>query len=480
MLLLLLVSCRQSTTVAVNDGSDLNSAHVGVLTGSLGEMYMEEHYPAAHLQCYDDITDAFAALKYGKLKYVFTAYTNGVNAVRSNPELSILPKQYTKEGAVVAFQKGENEVLRTQVNEVIKRYKQDGTLDSIIGHWINPPHGEYPPLMLPVNENGKELTVGISATREPMCFIMNGQISGLDSELITRIAYELGYKVKFMDMKFAALVASLSSGRVDVVISNFTATPERAKAVDFSEEYFRNPQVLINKTSSKTSQHKSFWASLRDSFNSNLVVEKRYMLIVNGLKITLIVALLSALFGTLLGGVICYLRMSHNKLCCGFAKVYIDLLRGIPHVVLLMIMFYIVFASTNFNAVVVAAIAFAMNFAAYAAEMFRTSIESINPGQNEAARAMGFSKFKAFFYIVLPQAIKRVLPVYKGELISLLKMTSIVGYIAVQDLTKAGDIIRSRTFDAFFPLIFVAFIYFFISWLLGFLLGKIKVGKKAR
>jgi len=90
---------------------------------------------------------------------------------------------------------------------------------------------------------------------------------------------------------------------------------------------------------------------------------------------------------------------------------------------------------------------------------------------------MGFGKVGSFVYIVLPQAMERVLPIYKGELISLVKMTSIVGYIAVQDLTKAGDIIRSRTFDAFFPLIMVAIIYFLLAWLLGYFLGRIKVGK---
>ena len=115
-----------------------------------------------------------------------------------------------------------------------------------------------------------------------------------------------------------------------------------------------------------------------------------------------------------------------------------------------------------------------MNFAAYVSEMFRTSISSISYGQTEAGLAMGFGKVKTFRYVVLPQAIDRVLPVYRGEFISLVKMTSIVGYIAVQDLTKASDIIRSRTFDAFFPLIVVAIIYFLLAWLLSLLLGLIK------
>ena len=137
-----------------------------------------------------------------------------------------------------------------------------------------------------------------------------------------------------------------------------------------------------------------------------------------------------------------------------------------PVVVLLMLIFYVVFASVNIDPVFVAVIAFGMNFAAYVSEMFRSGIEGVDRGQSEAGIAMGFSRTQTFIHIVLPQMLQRILPVYKGEFISLVKMTSIVGYIAVQDLTKASDIIRSRTFDAFFPLVMVAVLYFVISWVL--------------
>jgi len=156
------------------------------------------------------------------------------------------------------------------------------------------------------------------------------------------------------------------------------------------------------------------------------------------------------------------------------AKVFISVLRGTPVLVVLMIIFYVVFASVDIDPVFVAVIAFGLNFAAYVSEMFRTGIEGVDRGQTEAGIAIGFSKVKTFIYIVLPQATRRILPVYKGEMISLVKMTSIVGYIAVQDLTKASDIIRSRTFDAFFPLIMVAVLYFLISWLLMVTIGYIE------
>ena len=203
------------------------------------------------------------------------------------------------------------------------------------------------------------------------------------------------------------------------------------------------------------------------------MVEKRYMMIVNGLKQTIIITFFSILLGTIIGGLICFLKMCKNKILINFAKLYINVMRGTPILVLLMIFFYVIFASSGLSATIVAIITFALNMGAYSSEMFRTAIEGVDKGQSEAGTALGFTKIQTFIYIVFPQAVRRVIPVYKGEVISLLKMTSVVGYIAVVDLTKASDIIRSRTFDAFFPLIVVAIIYFLLAWLIGFALDRL-------
>lgn len=217
-----------------------------------------------------------------------------------------------------------------------------------------------------------------------------------------------------------------------------------------------------------------FIQSTAESFYSNIIKEDRYLLILDGLKTTLIISILAAMMGTILGSLICYMRMSERKALTIPAKFYISVLRGTPVLVVLMIIFYVVFASVDIDSVMVAVIAFGLNFAAYFSEMFRSGINSVSKGQSEAGIALGFSRVKTFIYIVLPQAVRQILPVYKGEVITLIKMTSIVGYIAVQDLTKAGDMIRSRTFDAFFPLIMVAVLYFFISWILLISLGYIE------
>ena len=188
---------------------------------------------------------------------------------------------------------------------------------------------------------------------------------------------------------------------------------------------------------------------------------------------TVLISVASTILGTLLGALVCWLRMSPQSWLRLFGSGYIFLIRGLPVLLLLMLIFYVAFASVNIDPLLVAVIAFGMNFAAYVSEMFRSGIEGVDRGQNEAGIAMGFTRVQAFLYIVLPQATRRILPVYRGEFISMVKMTSIVGYIGVQDLTKAGDIIRSRTFEAFFPLLMVAAIYFLVIWVLGLALDHI-------
>jgi len=215
------------------------------------------------------------------------------------------------------------------------------------------------------------------------------------------------------------------------------------------------------------------WASVKESFYNNLIVEDRYRMILDGLQVTLIITLFAALLGTLLGGLVCWMRMSRRAWLRQTAKVYIDLMRGTPVLVLLMLMYYVVMAPLDTTGIVVAIITFAMNTAAYISEMLRTTIQSIDRGQTEAGLALGFTQRQTFFRIVLPQVVKAVMPVYQGEVISLLKGTSIVGYIAVADMTRASDLIRSRTFDAFFPLILTAVIYFVAAWLIGLLLQSL-------
>ena len=203
---------------------------------------------------------------------------------------------------------------------------------------------------------------------------------------------------------------------------------------------------------------------LKKEFILNFIEDNRWKYIVDGLKITLIVTIFAVLIGVLLGFLIAIVRTTHDKtgklkILNAICKVYLTVIRGTPVVVQLMIIYFIIFGSVDISKVVVAIVAFGINSGAYVAEIFRSGIMSIDNGQFEAGRSLGFNYAQTMMYIVMPQAFKNVLPTLCNEFISLLKETSVSGYIALQDLAKGGDIIRSRTYDAFMPLIAVALIY---------------------
>ena len=203
---------------------------------------------------------------------------------------------------------------------------------------------------------------------------------------------------------------------------------------------------------------------LKKEFILNFIEDNRWKYIVDGLKITLIVTIFAVLIGVLWVYLIAIVRTTHDKtgklkILNAICKVYLTVIRGTPVVVQLMIIYFIIFGSVDISKVLVAIIAFGINSGAYVAEIFRSGIMSIDNGQFEAGRSLGFNYAQTMMYIIMPQAFKNVLPTLCNEFISLLKETSVSGYIALQDLTKGGDIIRSRTYDAFMPLIAVALIY---------------------
>ena len=168
------------------------------------------------------------------------------------------------------------------------------------------------------------------------------------------------------------------------------------------------------------------------------------------------------------------MRTAKKEIPDFFCRTYLTVIRGTPVVVQLLIIYFVIFGSVDIDKVLVAVIAFGINSGAYVAEIFRAGIMSIDKGQMEAGRSLGLSYFQTMRTIILPQAFKNVLPALGNEFIVLLKETSVSGYIALQDLTKGGDIIRSQTYDAFFPLIAVALIYLAVVMFLSALMGKLE------
>ena len=225
--------------------------------------------------------------------------------------------------------------------------------------------------------------------------------------------------------------------------------------------------------------------AIKDDFILNFIKDDRWKYLVNGLGVTLKITLVAVLMGIAIGVVVAIVRSTYDKnydrmrkgagrvllgIFNAVAKVYLTVVRGTPVVVQLMIIYYIIFSSSN-NGVLIAMLAFGINSGAYVAEIIRSGIMSIDNGQFEAGRSLGFNYVQTMRYVIIPQALKNVLPALANEFIVLLKETSVAGYVSVEDLTKGGDIIRGRTYSAFMPLIAVALIYLvmvmFFTWLVG-------------
>ncbi len=367
--------------------------------------------------------------------------------------------------------------LLNDLDSYIDSCETEGVLNEVRNRWFDAKNTDYhdcvvyPPVSEFNRQNGEPLIVGISGAKQPAEVLINNEWTGYEIELLQRYAESRGKSLKVMVFDFHNLIPALQSNTVDVIAATLTVTPERQEKINFTKEINKLEAVVIVK-GDKVGQE-SFKDKVASSFYSSLVKENRWKLIMQGLQTTLIITLISLLLGVLIGGLICWMRMSNAIVLNKIASFYLYFMRNIPMLVFLMLMFYVFLAKTGLIPVIIAIIAFGMNSAAFISEIFRTGIMSVNNGQIEAGRGLGCSKLMTYRYIVIPQAIKHIVPIFKNECISLLKGTSIVGYISIVDLTKASDLIRSSSFEAFFPLIIITLIYFLLSTLLTWIIEKL-------
>jgi polar amino acid transport system substrate-binding protein len=477
-------SAPSRSTARMRESNDIRDKTIGVLLGSVHDTYAARTYPKANILQYQTVSDLLVALNSAKIDAAFTDQSTVPEILKANPALGILAKDIFSVPIGAGFNR-DNAGLREQFNAFLKEIKSNGIYDDMVSRWMRKGIMEMPRIQSS-NKNGVLRAGVVNDLGMPFGLIKDGKLVGFDIELSSRFAAYCGREYQPVPLQFGSLIASISTNKIDIITASMFITEERKRMIDFSDPYYESGVSILARderieraaeqiASGAGPAHKSFLKRLADSFYSNMILENRYRLILAGLELTIFISVFAALLGTILGGLICYMRMSKNSILSRTAAAYISLLRGTPVLVLLMIIYYIVFASVNINPAIVAVFAFGLNFGAYVSEMFRTSIQSVDKGQKEAGIAAGFTNTQTFVYIVFPQALRHLLPVYKGEFISLVKMTSIVGYIAVQDLTKASDIIRSRTFDAFFPLIMAAVIYLLIAWLLTWALGTIEI-----
>lgn len=213
---------------------------------------------------------------------------------------------------------------------------------------------------------------------------------------------------------------------------------------------------------------------LSDAIYYNLIREQRYLQFLRGLSVSLQLTVYAAAIGILIGLFLALAKLGKISWLQKLSTLYVDIIRGTPMVVQLVLIYYAILGTSSLPKIMVASIAFGLNSGAYVSELIRAGIMAVDKGQMEAARSLGFSYGKSMRYIVIPQAVKNILPALGNEFIVLLKETAIAGYIALDDLTRAGNIVRGRTFDAYTPFILVALIYLYITTILTGLLNKLE------
>jgi len=463
-LALLACSPQSKTSRELRSEEDL---HDLVLTTSAGTFYDQKYSGCEDLTLLRVNTeaDAVLALTQGKADVYVTDEVTFSETMLKRLNLSMAFRGEESFDVAFAVRKGDAALLE-QMNRFLSASKADGSLEATISHWLKgTPAPEYPAQAL--EGSSKPLRCLTATNLEPVCFMSEGGVwKGMDADVLRRFAIWSGRPFDMKYQEFSSALVALNTGQCDVVAACLYITEERKKSVDFTIPYYRcRPGYFVQNTEARAG------LSLAERLKMNLVTENRWKLLTDGLLETIKITLLSILLGTVLGVGVCACRRSSRRWLRSLAGLYGDFINGIPTLVLLLILFYVVFADTGLDASLVAVVTFALCFASAAGNIFDTAISSVPAGQTEAGLSLGFTPFRTFMGIVFPQALQKGLPLYTGECVSLLKSTSIVGYIAIQDVTRASDLIRSRTFDALIPLLVVTILYFVLAWLLRLLLN---------
>lgn len=461
--------------------SDLSNSDIGVLTGTVYDDYAKELLPNAERRYYTLLPDMVLALSQGKIEG-FIAEMSYVTAARwDGAKIKPLDKPIDESQAgFITSKTAEGAAIRAQLDAFIIEARESGLLKQLSDKWFSDTEPtEFFDQGSLTGENGT-IKVAVSPDLKPVCYMKNGEVTGYDVEVILHFAKEYGYKIDFEAMNFDAVLPSIVQGRCEIGTGAITITEERAESVDFTESYLTNSVVMVVSDVISGDEKTSFWNEVKESFNKTFIREDRWKLIAEGVEVTMLISIFAVLCGSMLGFGLYMLGRSDVKLIAsvvkGFCKVYSRIVAGTPVVVILMILFYVIFGKMrDISGILVAIIGFTLTFGAFVYDNMNVSVGSVDNGQIEAAYALGYTKNQTFFRIVFPQAMKIFMPSYCAQAVETIKATAVVGYIAVNDLTKMGDIIRSNTYEAFFPLIATAVIYFVLTWILSLLLGIVKL-----
>ena len=493
-----IILVRKSEMQGSNSGryrkvKDLAGKKIGIILGANHDIFVAEKIPDAQIEYFNDLSAVTLALEAGKISAFTNTLPTAIYMTHEHKDMSYVSEPVENTFTYSAFTSSDKgHKICGEYSEFLKSLWNNGTIKRLSDKWIYNEDEKLRTLedysKLPAH-NGV-LRMAIDTGRMPFAYVKDNKITGYDIEIVSMFCRSKGYGLEVYGMDFAGILGSIKTGKCDLT-GSITRTEERAETMLFSSvPNAETPIVLIVmkeseamkptetvKTSESESDSKSeiniFIEELKASFERTFIREDRWKLFVDGIISTMIITVLSILCGTVLGFVVYLSCRGGNIIANLITRFFVWLIQGMPMVVLLMILYYIIFGKVDIAGIWVAVIAFSLTFGAGMYEMLLSGVKALDKGQIEAAYALGFTDRRAFFTIILPQAALHFMPAYKAEVVALIKATAIVGYIAVQDLTKMGDIVRSRTYEAFFPLIAVAVIYFILAGMLNIIVGII-------
>ncbi|MBQ1958781.1 MAG: ABC transporter substrate-binding protein/permease [Firmicutes bacterium] len=455
--------------------ADCNGKTIGVQTGCLYETHIADECPDAEIQYFTMPQDMILALNSQKIDAYLVEEVGFYATAAVHPELAPLEESAGLcEAAVIIGNNDKQERLLAEINEFIAKHgsEGDGMLDEMYDYWVKDFDAATSRLEQGgfTGENG-ELVIACEGGYEPFSYVNEEGDCGYDVDFVYRFCREYGYTPNIQRVAFESIAPGAESGKFDLGL-NIILSDEREANVCLSDVYY-NCQIFMV-VLGDTEEGAGFIDKMKENFENTFIVEGRWKLFASGAGLTLFITVSSIVLGTAIGFGVFMLCRKGNRIINGITNGTLWLIHGMPTVLLLMILYYIVFGWSRLSGTVVSVVGFTLIFACAMYEMLSVGFGAIGHGQYEAATALGYNDSQSFFKILLPQAAKHFMPLYKNEVVTLIKETSVAGYIAVQELTKISDLVRARTYQAFFALIFTAIIYFLISGILTRIVGAVE------
>ncbi len=451
---------------AFTELSQMNDSGISIAmwSGSPSENTAKKHFPKAEqVLTAGNISMIMANLRGNKVdaamvsKVFYDTYPN-------KDGLRLLSDGIEKSDYVFFFAKNEKGMaLRDQMNEFVKTAEESGLNDELARLWLGEKVIGRPIGAGCDDPDAPELVFAAEYETPPFGYMEGDRCIGYDVDFADCFCREYGYRLKVVGLPFSMIASGDVTGEYDFAGGALLVDEELLRSKVVSEPHYSSPFVVIVCDEPVSSPLQS---SIKDSFYNTFAVDRRWKLYVNGLLTTLAIFLVSAVFGTLLGFLVYLLGIRFGRGFRRAAGVIFTVLHITPTVVLLMIFYHLVFHGLSVSGLAVSVVVFILLMTGTVYDLMDSSVKTVDRGQTEGAIALGCTPSQAFFKVVMPQAMRHFLPIYRGELVGLIKATSVVGYIAVQDLTKVSDIIQTRTFDAFFPLFSAAVIYILLAVLL--------------